>query len=138
MATTEERTPAPPLEEVLQEYAPRVYSLARRMLGNEADAEDVTQEVLLQVVRKLPSFRGEAAFPTWLHRIAYTKFVDSRRRAQRAQVMRRDCTNPKAALANPLDSLQRSDEDDLLNKALDTLQDSHRTVLVLHYLQGLS
>src|SRR5438445_13663130 len=56
-------------EQVFRDYAPRVYNLARRMLGNDADAEDVTQDVLLQVVRKLDTFRGEAALPTWLHRV---------------------------------------------------------------------
>ena len=45
-------------ERVFHDYAPRVYNLARRMLGNDADAEDVTQDVLLQVVRKLDTFRG--------------------------------------------------------------------------------
>jgi RNA polymerase sigma-70 factor (ECF subfamily) len=63
--------PQPPLtpEQVFHDYAPRIYNLARRMLASNADAEDVTQDVLLQVVRKLPTFRGEAAFPTWLHRV---------------------------------------------------------------------
>src|SRR5260370_40958649 len=56
-------------DQVFRDYAPRIYHLARRMLGNDADAEDVTQDVLLQVVRKLDTFRGESAFPTWLHRV---------------------------------------------------------------------
>ena len=47
-------------EQVFREYAPRIYHIARRMLGNDADAEDVTQDVLLQVVRKLDTFRGDA------------------------------------------------------------------------------
>src|SRR4051794_20743255 len=45
-----EASPLTP-EQIFRDYAPRVYNLARRMLGNDADAEDVTQEVLLQVVR---------------------------------------------------------------------------------------
>src|SRR5262245_45922078 len=66
-----ESADGPPLtpERVFREYAPRVYNLARRMLDNDADAEDVTQEVLLQVLRKLDTFRGDAAFTTWLHRV---------------------------------------------------------------------
>ena len=47
-------------ERVFREHGPRVYHLARRMLGNDADAEDVAQDVLLQVVRKLDTFRGES------------------------------------------------------------------------------
>jgi RNA polymerase sigma-70 factor (ECF subfamily) len=73
-------------ERVFRDYAPRVYNLARRMLGNDADAEDVTQDVLLQVVRKLDTFRGESAFPTWLHRVTVNAALAHRRkRAAREQ-----------------------------------------------------
>src|SRR5271170_547730 len=74
--------PAAPLtaEQVFREHAPRVYHLARRMLGNDADAEDVTQDVLLQVVRKLDTFRGESAFPTWLHRVTVNAALAYRRK----------------------------------------------------------
>jgi RNA polymerase sigma-70 factor (ECF subfamily) len=61
--------PPPTAEQVFRDYAPRIYQIARRLLGNDADAEDVTSDVLLQVVRKLHTFRGDAALPTWLHRI---------------------------------------------------------------------
>src|SRR2546427_3882572 len=67
-------------ERVFRDYAPRVYNLARRMLGNDADAEDVTQDVLLQVVRKLNTFRGESAFPTWLHRVTVNVALAHRRK----------------------------------------------------------
>src|SRR5215211_9086333 len=67
-------------EQVFRDYAPRVYNLARRMLGNDADAEDVTQDVLLQVVRKLDTFRGESAFPTWLHRVTVNAALAHRRK----------------------------------------------------------
>src|SRR3954452_3205987 len=79
MAQTADGPPLTP-ERVFREYAPRVYNLARRMLGNDADAEDVTQDVLLQVVRKLPTFRGESAFPTWLHRVTVNAALAHRRK----------------------------------------------------------
>src|SRR5712692_1235868 len=83
--------PALTPELVFRDYAPRVYNLARRMLGNDADAEDVTQDVLLQVVRKLDTFRGESAFPTWLHRVTVNAALASRRkRATREQHTVRD------------------------------------------------
>src|SRR5436853_5503677 len=73
--------PAPlTAERVFRDYAPRVYNLARRMLGNDADAEDVTQDVLVQVVRKLDTFRGESAFPTWLHRVTVNAALAHRRK----------------------------------------------------------
>src|SRR6266480_2816381 len=67
-------------EQVYHAYAPRVYNMARRMVRNDIDAEDVTQDVLLQVVRKLPTFRGESAFPTWLHRVTVNAALSHRRR----------------------------------------------------------
>jgi RNA polymerase sigma-70 factor (ECF subfamily) len=68
------------VEQVYHAYAPRVYSMARRMVRNDVDAEDLTQDVLLQVVRKLPSFRGESALPTWLHRITVNAALSHRRK----------------------------------------------------------
>ena len=74
--------PTAPLtaESVYHQHAGRVFALARRMLGNDADAEDVTQEVLLQVVRKLDTFRGEAALTTWLHRVTANAALALRQR----------------------------------------------------------
>ena len=78
-------TPPTP-EFVFREYAPRIYHIARRLLNNEADAEDVTQDVLLQVVRKLHTYRGESALPTWLHRITVNAALAHReKRANRAK-----------------------------------------------------
>ena len=73
----------PTAEEVFHAYAPRVYSLALRMLGNTADAEDVTQEVLLQVVRKLDTFLGKSSLTTWLHRVTVNAALAHRRRQAR-------------------------------------------------------
>jgi RNA polymerase sigma-70 factor (ECF subfamily) len=61
-------------------FAPNVYTLACRLLGNEADAEDVTQDVFLRVLRHLSTFRGEAAFSTWLYRVTVNAALDYRRR----------------------------------------------------------
>ncbi len=72
--------PPPSPQAIFEEYAPRVYNLARRLLGNAADAEDVTQDVFLQVVRHLPTFRGEAAFSTWLYRVAVNAALAFRRK----------------------------------------------------------
>jgi RNA polymerase sigma-70 factor, ECF subfamily len=78
----------PDPEEIFRDYAPRVYSLAYRMLGNATDAEDVTQDVFLQVVRNLATFRGDAAFPTWLHRVTVNAALGCRRKRARREVYR--------------------------------------------------
>ena len=129
-------------EQVYLEFGPRVYHTARRMLSNEADAEDVAQDVFTQVVRKLPSFRGEAALPTWLHRVTVNAALAHRRkRALRAQ----------AHVANPADDLlevggtdgpevELLDEEQraLIQRAIAALPELYRGVLVLSDVEGLS
>jgi RNA polymerase sigma-70 factor (ECF subfamily) len=78
-------TLAPTPEQVFHDYAPRVFNLSRRMLGNDADAEDVTQDVLVQVLRKADTFRGEASFPTWLHKVTVNAALAHRRKRARRQ-----------------------------------------------------
>jgi RNA polymerase sigma-70 factor (ECF subfamily) len=51
-------------------HSRRVYALCLRMVGNTAEAEDLTQDAFLQLFRKIGTFRGESAFSTWLHRLA--------------------------------------------------------------------
>src|SRR5262249_26247385 len=77
----------PTAEDVFRNHAARVYNIAWRLLGNDADAEDVTQDVLLQVVRKLDTFRGEAALTTWLHRVTVNAALALRRK----RATRKEC-----------------------------------------------
>src|SRR5438067_2880500 len=72
-------------ETVFREYAPRIFHIARRMLGNDADAEDVTQDVLVQVIRKLGTFRGESALGTWLHRVTVNAALAHRQKRANRQ-----------------------------------------------------
>src|SRR3954471_23193949 len=82
-------TPPPVTPEmVFREYAPRIYHIARRLLGNDTDAEEVTSDVLLQVVRKLDTFRGDAQLSTWLHRVAVNSALAHREK--RANRQRRE------------------------------------------------
>jgi RNA polymerase sigma factor (sigma-70 family) len=66
------------LEELIHTIKDLVYNLAIRMLGNPADAEDATQEILIRVVTNLTSFRGESAFRTWVYRVASNQLLRSR------------------------------------------------------------
>lgn len=80
MSTKPESRVVPSRDQLLHDYGPRIFNLARRLLGNDADAEDVTQDVFLQVMRKLGTFRGDAAFSTWLYRIAINAALSYRRK----------------------------------------------------------
>ena len=146
---TQERLPPTP-EQVFRDYAPRIYSLALRMLGNEADAEDVTQEVLLQLIRKLDTFRGESAFPTWLHRITVNAALAHRRkRANREDKHVREPLDNFLedgrhaadvrhwSLSPDQEALDRETRD-LIEKAIAGLPDAYRDVYVLADVEGLS
>jgi RNA polymerase sigma-70 factor, ECF subfamily len=107
-ARARDAAPPPPAyrvtpEEVFSAHAARVYNLARRMLGRDADAEDVTQEVLLLVVRKLGTFRGDAGLTTWLHRVTVNAVLCHRRKK---------VSRPEFQTAASLDHFTSSGRDD--------------------------
>lgn len=136
-------------EQVFLDHGPRVYNLARRMLGNDADAEDVTQDVLLQVVRKLDTFRGEAALPTWLHRVTVNAALAHRRkRAQREQREQPDpfdhfledghhgSTIPSWSV-DPEDQALSKENAEVIEKAIKQLPELYRDVYVLADVEGM-
>src|SRR5262245_58920698 len=89
------------VEQVYHAHYRRVHCLALRLLKNEADAEDVAQEVLLQVVRKLHTFRGDSALSTWLHRVTVNAAQLLRRQAH----TRKQHLGPTAAVTDRGDDL---------------------------------
>jgi RNA polymerase sigma factor (sigma-70 family) len=75
------------LEAVVAGVRDRIYNLALRMLWHPADAEDATQEILVRIVTRLGSFRGESAFTTWAYRVAANYLLTTRkRRAEREEL----------------------------------------------------
>src|SRR5262249_37680198 len=133
--------PSPPrtAEEVFQAFAPRVYNLARRLLGHEADAEDVTQDVLLLVVRKLHTFRGEAGLGTWLHRVTVNAALMLRRRRARRPERRLPGARPPGARAGggPRGWAEARGLRQAIEGAVARLPAMYRDVLVLADIEGL-
>lgn len=142
----------PPLtpEFVFREYAPRIYHLARRLLGNDADAEDVTQDVLLQVVRKLHTFRGDSALPTWLHRVTLNAALAHReKRANRQK--HENATGDDATLegtndppgtvklprSSPAAMALQGEQRELIDRAIKRLPEQFRDIYVLADVEGL-
>lgn len=135
----------PPLtaEQVFREFGGRVYHLARRMLGSDADAEDVTQDVLLQVVRKLDTFRGEASLGTWLHRITVNAALAHRRKkAYRDEHLVRDPLEnflENGAHGAPIhqwsdqpdEQVLEEETQELIEQAITRLPESYRDIFVL-------
>jgi RNA polymerase sigma-70 factor (ECF subfamily) len=71
--------------ELMTRHERRIYGLCFRILGNREDAEDATQEAFIGALRRAGAFRGEAAFSTWLYRIAVNAATDQARRRGRAR-----------------------------------------------------
>jgi RNA polymerase sigma-70 factor (ECF subfamily) len=113
-------------------YAPRVYAVVRRIAGDDESAQDSAQEAWIRAIRALPTFRGDARFSTWLHRIAVNSALQALRRSE----TRRKREVPVAADV-PIGPgggdtlLQRK-----LEGALDRLPEGMRRVLILHDVEG--
>ena len=125
-------------EKLYEQHHRRVYSLCLRMLGSATQAEDLTQEVFLQVFKKIGSFRGDSAFTTWLHRLTVNQvLMHFRRRGVKLEHTSEegDFTN---VVETPLQSTRRISMIDklALEKAISELPNGYRTVFVLHDVQG--
>src|SRR5688500_1799014 len=126
-------------EELYRAHSGRLFSLAVRMLGNPADAEDQLQEIFLSAHRKLESFRGESALGTWLYRLAMNQILDHvRSRAARTGQLT-DGLDDASLLADAGGhrladrTIDRID----LERALAELPEGCRAAFVLHDVEGL-
>ena len=107
----------------------RVYNLAYRMLGREEDARDATQEAFLSALRKLSTFRGQAAFTTWLHRVTVNSCYDLLRRRRREPVPADPQEQPGPPVADPAASVSSAVD---VQRALLGVPEEFRSVLVMH------
>jgi RNA polymerase sigma-70 factor (ECF subfamily) len=112
----------------------RVYNLAYRMLGRAEDARDATQDAFLSCYRSLRRFRGDAAFSTWLHRVAVNACYDLLRR-------RTPATSLDDALVEPAPAPDHADRAATaadVQQALLAVPSDFRTVLILFEVQDMS
>ena len=118
-------------ERLYRRHVNRIHTLVRRMLGDEV--EDVTQEVLIRAWQKLGSFRGEAAFGTWLHRLAVNVVLS--RRAALGTRRRRFLEDDAVLETLPARAASRDWGMDF-ETAMDRLPEGARHVFVLHDVEG--
>jgi RNA polymerase sigma-70 factor (ECF subfamily) len=138
------------VEQLVERYADRVYRLALRITGSREDAEEAAQDALWTADRKIHTFKGDAAFGSWLYRVtanaAYMKL--RARRAKSHEIPLEDVMpvldGDGAHFAPMEDWSERVDERALqgelrrvLESAIDELPPDYRTVLVLHDVEGL-
>ncbi|MEO6726856.1 MAG: RNA polymerase sigma factor [Blastocatellia bacterium] len=125
-------------ETLYERHHRRVYSLCLRMLANATEAEDLTQEVFIQLFKKIGSFRGESAFTTWLHRLTVNHVLMHFRK----RGVKYEKTTEEGEIGELQDILQSVTErprhiDRLaLDKAIRELPRGYRTVFVMHDVEG--
>jgi RNA polymerase sigma-70 factor (ECF subfamily) len=139
-------------DQIVLRYQDMVFSLSCRLLGGYDEAVDLSQEVFLQVYRKLSSFRRDASLRTWIHRIVINRAknqkrwwkrrinemtavpieeAETRTRSGRALLRTSDDVAPDAELA-------RKEQSQLLHRAIEKLPFDQKTILLLKEIEGLS
>jgi len=135
-------------EELIRPYEKKVFNLAYRMCGSVEDAKDLAQEAIVRAFSGLSSFRGDASFSTWLYRIASNACLDELRRRKRQPAdyldepvitvdgeIRRQVADPSQ---NPLEVVERSELQQIIQDSLTSLPEEYRVVVVLREIQGFS
>jgi RNA polymerase sigma-70 factor (ECF subfamily) len=130
-------------EYLYRSHCRRVYALCLRMVGNTAEAEDLTQETFLLLLRKIHTFRGESAFSTWLHRLAVNLVLMRLRKKSLPMVSIEATPDPDDETASATmdigapDLLLDGSLDRInLERCIERLPVGYRTIFVLHDIQG--
>ena len=125
-------------EQLYHRHFRRVYALCLRMTGDPTLAEDLTQEVFVQLFNKIGSFRGESAFTTWLHRLTANQvLMHFRKRSTKSELLTEEGETPIQIVRGTEDPNAMPVIDRLaLEKAIQQLPPGYRTVFVLHDVEG--
>jgi RNA polymerase sigma-70 factor (ECF subfamily) len=142
------------LEEVMEQFAPRVHRLAYGITRNEADAEEVVQDVFLRLFRKIDAFEGRSALGTWIYRIAVnTALIKRRGKRATLEVLLEDHLptfkedghregDRTMLLADwsdtPEEELLSSETREAVRRMIAALPDHYRVVLLLRDMEELS
>jgi RNA polymerase sigma factor (sigma-70 family) len=125
--------------ELVRRYQERVYWVARRLVGDHADADDVAQEVFIKIYDSLKGFRGESSFYTWTYRITVNAALNLLRRNKIREFVRFD--EIIAPLVSdepgPDERAESKEQKTLIDEAIAMLPVKQRTVFVLRYYENL-
>ena len=124
--------------ELVEQYRDNVYRLAYRMCGNAYDADEAAQEAFVAAWRALPNFRGDAKFSTWLYRLTTNAAIDVMRREKRHQTVGDgEMVDLADDADSPQETVERTEQQEAVQKALSTLSEEYREVLLLRYMEEL-
>lgn len=135
-------------DELVRRYQERVYATVYHMTANHEDANDLAQDAFIKAYRALQTFKGDSSFFTWVYRIAVNKTINFlKQRKKRTQMSLNDLDfnaehDPDLVALisekNPRRDLNLAELQEKLNEAMLKLSDTHRLVVTLHDVQGLS
>jgi len=131
------------IEELLIAYEKKVYNIAYRFMGNEADAYDMAQESLIKIYRGIATFKGESSLSSWIYRLTVNTCMDGLRKRKNTPVsleysiekgvaFEDDYTDTPEAQAL---SLERSED---IQKAINILSENYKAVILMRDIDGFS
>lgn len=125
---------------LVNRYSDMVYSLVFKLLKNQADAEDLSQEVFIAAFKSLPAFKGSAKFSTWLYRIAYNKAVSELRKNNPELLTEKESFLENRGGAEFQNSGLSDEEEAIaqLQKAIRDLSQEEQLLIMLHYFENQS
>ena len=121
------------LRSLWSQHSPHVDAIVRRLVGDPDLAEDIAQEVWIQIFRALPSYRGESQFGTWAHRIAVNRTLNALRRVRRLAKLESEIDDDIAIVDQ---AAERSMLAATIEEAARQLAPGARTVFILHDVEG--
>lgn len=125
-------------EQIYRRYHSRVYSLCLRMIRNASQAEDLAQEVFIQLFRKIHTFRGDSSFNTWLHRLTVNQVLMHFRKPHVKTEHTTEDGDVPVRIARGTENPSRMSVIDriALDEALAQLAPGYRIVFILHDIEG--
>lgn len=125
--------------ELMKRLAPRCYGVAMRVLGNQASAEDVTQEAMMRLWRIAPDWQpGQAKVSTWLYRVVMNLCIDQKRRQKGGHVDLDAIPEPPDPARSAPEQLQEVARQDALQVALNQLPERQRQAVILRHIEELT
>ena len=132
---------------LVQKYREHIFSVLYNMTGNREDASDLTQETFIKAFQAIGRFRGKSAFYTWLYRIGINTTMSFLKKNSRRRFINYETINEEVATAEIIERLTAKNRtekgvlvrelQEKLNESLQKLSLKHRTVVILHEIEGL-
>lgn len=135
-------------ELLIDEHFKKIYNIAYRLSGNEADASDMTQEVLIKIFRHIGTFNGNSKFSTWVYRVATNTCLDELKKIRRRNAYSLDAeidtgdsevaVQVRDESSSPDIAAEQKELSATVGKAIKRLSPDHSAVVILRDIQGMS